>query len=127
MVLPEMLYQALFFPPEAKLPGREVVFGPNLNRYFDGFGRKGDCCLVAEVNGMFAGAVSARLLAGKNKGYGYVDDETPELAIALLPEYRGRGIGTQLMEAMLSLLRERGCRVVRDINEDYVMVCDLRL
>lgn len=48
-VLPEMLYQALSFPPEAKLPGQEVVFGPNLNRYFDGFGREGDYCLVAEV------------------------------------------------------------------------------
>lgn len=34
---------------------------------------------------------------GENKGYGYVDDDTPELSIAVLPEYRSQGVGTQLL------------------------------
>lgn len=43
------------------------------------------------------GAVWVRLMIGENKGYGFVDDATPELSIAVLPEYRGQGVGTQLL------------------------------
>ena len=42
-------------------------------------------------------------------GFGHVDDATPELAVALYPEYRGRGIGTLLLRAMLERLRQEGC------------------
>lgn len=38
-----------------------------------------------------------RLLIGEHKGYGYVDDETVELSMSVLPDYRGQGIGTQLL------------------------------
>jgi ribosomal protein S18 acetylase RimI-like enzyme len=37
------------------------------------------------------------LLRGEERGFAYVDDETPELAVAVLPEYRGKGIGTALL------------------------------
>ncbi len=47
------------------------------------------------------GAVWLRLLTRNNKGYGYVDDDTPELGIAVFPEYRGQGIGTQLLTHLL--------------------------
>lgn len=36
-------------------------------------------------------------------GYGDLDDETPEFAISLYKEYRGYGIGTELMRQMLEL------------------------
>jgi ribosomal protein S18 acetylase RimI-like enzyme len=42
------------------------------------------------------------------QAYGHIDDETPELAISVLPEYRGRGIGAMLMTRLFELLRERG-------------------
>ena len=44
--------------------------------------------------------------------YGHVDDETPSLAISLYKEYRGKGIGTALMEKMSELLREKGFKKV---------------
>lgn len=42
--------------------------------------------------------------------YGHVDDETPSFAISLYKEYRGQGIGTNLMEQMSALLKEKGCK-----------------
>ncbi|NJK64878.1 MAG: GNAT family N-acetyltransferase, partial [Synechococcaceae cyanobacterium SM2_3_1] len=48
------------------------------------------------------GAVWLRLMVGENKGYGYIDDNTPELYIAILPEYRGQGIGTQLLSHLFN-------------------------
>ena len=42
--------------------------------------------------------------------YGHIDNDTPSLAISLLPEYRGLGIGTRLLNALLLLLRENGYR-----------------
>lgn len=47
-------------------------------------------------------------LSGTVKGFGNVDSQTPEFAISLYKEYRGKRIGTRLMLAMLQLLREKG-------------------
>jgi len=40
--------------------------------------------------------------------YGNIDSQTPELAISILPEYRGRGTGMDLMNSLFELLRKRG-------------------
>ena len=40
--------------------------------------------------------------------YGYFDDETPELAISVLPEYRGQGLGGKCMTRLFAELRRRG-------------------
>ena len=44
--------------------------------------------------------------------YGHIDDETPSLAISLYKEYRGQGIGTNMMKEMLSLLKTHGYKRV---------------
>ena len=46
------------------------------------------------------------------KSYGYVDNDTPELSISLLPEYRGKGIGTVLLSELLHSLKMKNCRYV---------------
>ena len=108
-VLETMLYEAIYQPEGSKPLAREIIREPNLWVYIDAFGTlPADECLVAEVEGWIVGAVWARILPSDHKGYGYVDAHTPELAISLLKEYRHKGIGTQLMKAMLRRLRERG-------------------
>lgn len=95
----EMLYQAIYVSQGEPAPPRDIVRLPELARYVQGWGGKGDCGFVASdaQAGQAVGAVWLRLLTGANTGFGYVDDATPELSIAVLPEYRGRGIGTQLL------------------------------
>ena len=44
--------------------------------------------------------------------YGHIDDETPSLAISLHKEYRGKGLGTNMMKEMLSLLKTHGYKRV---------------
>ncbi len=107
-MLRTFLYQAIYQEEGAKRLPLEVVDQPALAAYIDGFGRPGDHCLVADVDGVVAGAVWTRVFQGEAIGYGTIDAVTPELSISLLPEVRGQGIGSALMRAMLELLAAYG-------------------
>ena len=95
----EMLYQALHVPKGQAAPPREIIHLSELARYVQGWGRENDCGFLAidATEGRPIGAVWLRLMVDENKGYGYVDDKTLELSIAVLPQYRGQGIGTKLL------------------------------
>ena len=97
----EMLYQAIYVPPDGAAIPREIVNQPELGRYVAGWGKANDIGFIAEENGRPIGAAWLRLLAGEGRGYGYVDDQTPELTMAVLPEYRAQGIGTRLLAQLL--------------------------
>lgn len=101
--LREMLYQSLFVPEGGEPFPRAVLSRPEVSKYVEGWGRAGDLGFVAvdEGSGEPVGAAWLRLLAGAVKGYGYLDDETPELGMAVSPGYRGRGIGSALLDRLL--------------------------
>ena len=103
----EMLYQAIYVPPGFAPFPREVVEQPEIARYVKGWGRTGDSGFVAvdALSQQPVGATWIRLFTAVHPGYGYVNDATPELTIALLPDWRGRGVGSQLMTAMLAAAR----------------------
>ena len=143
-LLKDFLYEAIFIPESVEPPARNIVEKPELRVYTDDFGtRKGDNCLVADFDGNVVGAVWTRIM----DDYGHVDDETPSFAISLYKEYRGQGIGTQLMVKMLELLKQQGYKkaslavqkanyavkmyrkigfkIVSENDEEYIMVCAL--
>lgn len=108
-ILRNMLYEAIYQPDKNNLIPREVVDSKEVKIYIDDFGMmKDDCCFVADFNGEIVGAVWVRVLAAETKGYGYIDDITPEFAISLYKGYRNQGIGTALMTRMIESLKKKG-------------------
>ena len=142
-VLSDFLYEAVFIPKGMDKPPRSIIEKPELQVYIADFGKADDWCLVAETRQKIVGAVWARIM----NDYGHIDDKTPSLAISLYEEYRGLGIGTALMKAMLLLLKDKkykqaslsvqkqnyaadmyrntGFEVVDENEEEYIMVCRL--
>lgn len=118
--LREMLYQALFVEPGGEPHPREVLDRPHIARYVKDWGRPGDLGFVAVDSsaGRPVGAVWCRLSTDDDKGFAYTDDETPELGVALLPEHRGRGLGTTLLEHLLEHARGRYPRVSLSVSPD---------
>ena len=100
----DMLYLSLYVPPGSAPFPRDIIKRPEIAKYVASWGRAGDLGFVAidPDSNQAIGAAWLRLLRSEERGYGYVDDETPELAIAVLPEYRGKGIGSELISHLLS-------------------------
>jgi GNAT superfamily N-acetyltransferase len=99
--LREMLYVALFVPPGHPALPRSIVREPQVARYVDGWGAPGDRGLIALVDGFEVGAAWVRYFTAREPGYGFVDESTPELSTAVLSAYRGRGIGSQLIQLLI--------------------------
>ena len=63
-----------------------------VSRYVDRWGRQGDTALVLIERFRPVGAAWYRLFKGSEPGYGFVDEQTPELTIAVVPSCRGNGL-----------------------------------
>ncbi len=148
-LLEDFLYEAVFQPDETKLAPRSITKQPEMQVYIENFGEKpDDHCLCAQVGNRIVGAVWVRDI----RGYGNVlnlergQSTVPEFAISLYKEYRGQGIGTQLMKRMLEWLRREGYRkavlavqkenyarkmylktgfrIIGTTGEEYIMIID---
>jgi ribosomal protein S18 acetylase RimI-like enzyme len=139
-VLKDFLYEAIFQPDLNNLAPKSITLKPELQVYIKDFGKPDDNCLVAVCDDKIIGTVWTRII----NGFGSVDEKTPEFAISLFREYRGRGIGTSLMREMLKLLRAKGYKqtslavqkenyavkmyktvgfeIVKELEEEYLMV-----
>ncbi|MDD3222967.1 MAG: GNAT family N-acetyltransferase [Clostridia bacterium] len=143
-VLEDFLYEAIYIPEGIDLPPRSIINQPELQIYINEFGKEDDSALAVEIDGKIIGAVWTRIM----NDYGHIDDETPSFAISLYKEYRGLGIGTEMMKQMLKILKEKGYKkaslavqqanyavkmyqqigfeIVDKNEEEYIMVCNLK-
>ncbi len=104
-LLNDFLYNAIFIPQGVAPPPKSIIDNDELQVYVKDFGKqKDDIALVAQVGGKIVGAVWTRIM----NDYGHIDNDTPSLAISLYEEYRGNGIGTDLMRNMLLQLKRSG-------------------
>ena len=144
-LLNHFLYEAIFIPEGVAAPPQSIIENDDLQVYVRNFGHEpDDRCLVAECDERIVGAVWTRIM----HDYGHISDDTPSLAISLYKEYRNQGIGTELLERMIALLRndgysqvslsvqktnyavgmyrKAGFEVLQETDEELIMVCKLR-
>jgi GNAT superfamily N-acetyltransferase len=76
--------------------------------YIDNWGRRGDTALVAMDSGHSVGAGWYRLFSDAAHGYGYLDGQTPELTVVVVPSRQGEGIGQELLAGLLARARTDG-------------------
>jgi ribosomal protein S18 acetylase RimI-like enzyme len=111
--LKKMLYEAAAWNPD--WPREQVIEAladPMLERYHRDWGREGDAGVIAELAGEPIGAAWYRLFSTEAPGHGFVDEETPELSIAVVPLHRRKGIGETLLRALISEARQQGLHAV---------------
>ena len=85
---------------------------PPVQRYVERWGRPGDTALIAIQDFQPVGAAWYRLFKEENAGYGFVDENTPELSIAVVPSKRGSGLGSELLGALMARAREEGYKAL---------------
>ncbi len=107
-ILPAMLYNAIFIHEGSEKLPFEIIDHPKISVYIRDFGRKGDLCLVAVAEGEIVGAIWTRHFSDMDKGYGFVNTDTPELSMSVIEQFRGRGTGTRLLDEMIELLTFKG-------------------
>jgi ribosomal protein S18 acetylase RimI-like enzyme len=146
-LLEEFLYEAFYQPDGEPKLAREIIYRPEIFLYIEDFGRPGARCLAAEVDGRVVGAVWVRIFSGEKRGYGTIDNKSPELLISIMQGYRSRGIGSALIKTMLEELRSEGIarvslsvqkanpaerlyrslgfEIVEELHEEYIMAKSL--
>jgi ribosomal protein S18 acetylase RimI-like enzyme len=144
-LLDDFIYEAIYIPEGVQPPPKTIINTPELQVYVSEFGKeKNDICFVAEIEGVVGGAVWVRVM----NDYGHIADGIPSFAISLYKQYRGYGIGTELMKRMLVELEERGYekaslavqkanyavkmyqdvgfKIIDENEEEYIMVYQLK-
>lgn len=102
----EMLFQSIHVGEEDTPPSKDILKAPEIEKYMKNWGRDSDHALIAvDEQDNSIGAVWIRKFTSDTAGYGFVDEQTPELGMALLPESRRKGIGKQLLIEMADLAR----------------------
>ncbi len=111
-----MLYEAVNWRDdgaEERPPLEELLANPEIRRYVEGWGRKGDVALVAlDRLDEPVGAAWFRVFETAEPGYGFVASDVPELSIAVYPECRGQHVGGLLLGSIVSRAKSDGYRAI---------------
>jgi ribosomal protein S18 acetylase RimI-like enzyme len=118
-LLEQLLVAAFNWTGETRVTPEQVRSDPEHRRHLAGWQRPSDLGTVAvTADGEPAGAAWARVVPAGQAGYGFVAEDVPELGLGVLAPYRGRGVGSAVLDALLAQLRRAGFAAVSLSVED---------
>lgn len=104
-----MLYYAAHMDEDEGKNVNDAKSDPFLKRYVENWGQPTDLGFIAEDNAQALGAVWIRQ---------FDDEPHPELAIAVLPDAIGQGIGTQLIERIIDESKNKFPTIMLSVRAD---------
>ena len=84
------------------------TFDMSIYHYVDAWGRRGDAALVATAGGHPVGAAWYRIFPASRPGFGFVDEQTPEMTAVVIPARQGQGIGSRLVSSLVERATAEG-------------------
>src|SRR5947209_6840642 len=102
---------AVWRPDKATPPAEEVLADPRYAMYLAEWPRQGDYGLVAEQRGP-VGAAWYRTFTEASHGHGFVAEDVPELAIAVIASRRHEGIGRRLLVDLIGTSVAQGYKAL---------------
>jgi len=146
--LKEMLYLALYVHEGEPIFPRSILDHPDLSKYIEDWGSlPHDLALVAENNDELVGAIWGRGFQKPKVGWGFIDENIPEISIAVKVGFRNQGIGTKLIQEISDRYFDKGIEsislsvdkrnkarflyertgfvIVKDTGPDYLMKKEL--
>lgn len=82
----------------------DLYSDPMLRKYTEFEPSRGDYGVVISCNSRVVGTAWLQFI----RGYGFVADDIPELALNVHPEFRGQGLGTFMLNHLSNYVREKG-------------------
>lgn len=114
-----MLFYASHSDDEEGVEPADIRRNPDLGGYINGWKLAGHPGVIAESPQQALGAAWLRLLTEAERSNPvFVTTDTPEVAIAVIPGWEGRGIGSGMLRSLLARARGRFGSVVLSARAD---------
>ena len=111
--LKEMLYMALYVPEGQPPFPKSILDNPDISKYINHWGTlPNDLALVAVFNDELIGAIWGRTFSKSNAGFGFIDENTPEICMAVKEKFRNRGIGAKLIDEISKIYFSKGIKSI---------------
>lgn len=104
-----MLFEASYSDPDHRPSFDLGLSDPEVAMYLEGWPQPGEMALIAtNANNTPLGAAWYRLFTSDRPGFGFIDERTPEVVLAVRPDARGQGLGTRLLESLIKAAKKQG-------------------
>ncbi len=111
--LEDMLVEAANWPSHPDRSREETLSDPGVAHYVDGWPRATDMGVVAhEEQERAIGAAWLRFFPETDPAYGFVRADIPELAVGVVSDRRGQGVGRALLRALTHKAQLRGVEYI---------------
>lgn len=119
LFLESMFVVAADWNPEKARGDEHWQSDPMMEKYVGPWREGSDFGFVVEAQGEPLGAVWMRYFTADDPGYGFVDDQTPEITLGVREGFRGQGIGRVLLQAAQDAAPDKLSLSVEDGNRAF--------